>query len=373
MDRVKKYINYENLKHNLESIDSYLDGYCQIIGVVKGDAYGHGAVSIARYLQDNLNLGYLAVATLGEALELRKNEIRTEILILGHTSPEYYCEILKYNLTQTVISEEHARTIIEFASEQSQLIKVQIAIDTGMHRIGLSPDSIDLLISLYQNPNIKVTGIFSHLCDSDVENQESQDFSREQISKFEILLEKLKKRGIKELGIRHMAASYGAINYPMAHFDAVRIGILMYGVTSSYSNYFRKKIDLKPVMSIKTKIVSIRTIDKGDTVGYGRMFKAERKTVVATVPVGFADGFPRSLSNGKMRAILNDEYISAIGRICMDQMMFDVTDVPSAKVGDEIILLGDNLHGKAILAEELAMNSDTTTNEFLSRLGRRFE
>ena len=233
------------------------------------------------------------------------------------------------------------------------------------------PEDLDSIQHFYASDFLRVTGIYSHLCVADTEEPEHVAFSREQAETFRGVVDALKARGV-ELGTIHLLSSYAAINYPEYAYDYARLGILMFGVKSDPSDYLREDLQPVPVMTLKSHITSVREIGPGETVSYGRIFRAERPTKVASVAIGYADGIPRCLSGGKLRAIVHGRYVQGIGRICMDQLMLDVTGIDGVQVGDEAVFIGRS--GDCVIyAEELARNSGSITNELFSRLGARLE
>ncbi len=369
MNRAWIELDKDALFYNIQQYQALLPEDSKIMAVVKANAYGHGSVQIARWLEA-IGIDHFAVATVDEAVELRRGGITQPILILGYTDPSCFETLVKYDLTQTATCEEHARMLEYFGAESGTPIKVHIAVDTGMHRIGFAPDNIAGIKYYYRSKSMNVTGIYSHLCVADTDEEQHVKFSYGQIEKFNALIDALQKDGL-DLGVIHLLASYAAVNYPAYTRDYARLGILMMGVRSEPGDFLRSPLPLKPVMTLKAHITSVREIGPGETVSYGRTFTAKRQTKLASVAIGYADGIPRCLS-GKLRAIVHGQYAQGVGRICMDQLMLDVTGIGGVHVGDEAIFIGMD-HDKAIYAEELAQNAGTITNEFLSRLGARLE
>ena len=370
MDRAWIELDKEALKHNVESYAKHLPEGCKVMGVVKANAYGHGAVPVALCLQE-MGVDHFATAALSEAVEIRKAGITQDILVLGYTNPSRFNVLAEYDITQTITCPEYGSLIKTYCDENSKSIKAHIAVDSGMHRIGFLPEQIDEIKALYAAENLNVTGIFSHLCVGDSDAEESVEFSKKQARVFDEVVKALRESGI-QLGTVHLQSSYPAINYPEQNYDYARLGVLMFGTLSSDADYLKDDLGLKPVMSIKAHITSVRWIEPGETVSYGRIFTAEKPTKVASVALGYADGIPRALSGGKLRGILKGQYVYNIGRICMDQLMYDVTDIEDVKIGDTVILVGSE-NGLTIRAEELADKTSTITNEFISRLGSRLE
>lgn len=370
MNRAWIELDKNALTHNIRRYQSLLPAGCQIMGVVKADAYGHGANIVASHLS-TLGVRHFATATLDEAVCLRKAGIPGEILILGYSDPESFPLLAAYDLTQTATCPAHGAELEKFGQERGVRLKVHIAVDTGMHRIGFLPEDLDEIRRLYASEALHVTGIYSHLCVADTEEAEQVVFSRGQADKFRQTVDALRSCGVAP-GTVHLLSSYAAINYPEYAYDYARLGILMFGVKSDPADYLREDLQPMPVMTLKARITSVREIGPGETVSYGRIFRAERPTKVASVAIGYADGIPRCLSGGKLRAIVHGQYAQGIGRICMDQLMLDVTGIGGVQVGDEAVFIGRS-GDRVIYAEELAQNSGSITNELFSRLGARLE
>ena len=370
MNRAWIELDEAALEHNIRRYRSLLPPGCEIMGVVKADAYGHGARAVAPSLE-KWGVSHFATATLDEAVRLREYGVRGDILILGYSHPDSFPLLAENNLTQTATCPGHAAALERYGREHGAPLKVHIAVDTGMHRIGFLPEDLDEIQRLYESPHLNVTGIYSHLCVADTEDEEDVAFSRGQAESFRHVVEELQGRGL-ELGKIHLLSSYAAVNYPEYAYDYARLGILMFGVKSSPADYLRRDLDPRPVMTLKAHITSVREIGPGESVSYGRIFRAEKPTKIASVAIGYADGIPRCLSGGKLRAIVRGQYVHGAGRICMDQLMLDVTGVGGVEAGDEAVFIGRD--GEAVIhAEELAVNSGSITNELFSRLGARLE
>ncbi len=370
MNRAWIELDEAALEHNIRRYQRLLPAGCEIMGVVKADAYGHGAKAVARSLE-KWGIRHFATATLDEAVKLREYGVKGEILILGYTDPGSFHLLWKWDLTQTATCPAHAGALEQYGRLHGTPLKVHIAVDTGMHRIGFLPEDLGEIQRLYQSSGLDVTGIYSHLCVADTEEEEDVSFSRRQAEIFRRVVEDLQNRGL-ELGKIHLLSSYAAVNYPEYAYDYARLGILMFGVKSSPGDYLRRDLDPRPVMTLKAHITSVREIGPGESVSYGRVFRAEKPTKIASVAIGYADGIPRCLSGGKLRAIVRGQYVHGAGRICMDQLMLDVTGVENVQTGDEAVFIGRE-GGAVIYAEELAENSGSITNELFSRLGARLE
>lgn len=342
-------IDQDALYHNVDVLRQSSHG--ELMAVVKANAYGHGDLRIVRMLQKHGVLLF-AVASLEEAIHLRRHGIFSDILILGYTPPEYARIVARYRLIQTVVDEEHAKLL----NEAGRRIRVHIKVDTGMHRLGVSPDAmIRRWWEAY--PHLRVEGTYSHLCVCDSLNADDMEFTREQIRRFFAL---------PLPGSIHLQASYGILNYPDLCCDMVRAGIALYGVRSS-NDGIRMDIELKPVLSLHARVASVRTVPAGDTVGYGRAYLAKEERRVAAVTIGYGDGIPRQYDGD---VLLHGRRARILGRVCMDQLMIDVTDIPQATAGDTVTLIGTQ-GTERIMAEEVAGRCGTITNELLCRLGSR--
>lgn len=358
-------ISIENLQHNVKEIQSVLHPQTKFMAVVKANGYGSGDLRIAGHL-NKMGIDSFAVATLEEGIHLRKNGIRGMILVLGYTDPERIRDIERYRLTQTVTDYEYGKQL----DACKRHIPVHIKLDTGMHRLGESYKDLGHLVKMYQMKYLRVEGIYTHLCVADSMEPENVEYTRQQIRHYYDAIDYLKQKGI-EPGKTHIQSSYGVLNYPELTCDYARIGIAMYGVLSKLDDV-KLSVDLRPVLTVKSKIASIKCIKAGETVGYGRAYVAEQDKRIAVVTIGYADGIPRELSCGKGKVLVHGIETEIVGKICMDQMMIDVTGISKVKVGDVVTVIGEDME-ECIPAETVAMESETITNELLSRLGDRLE
>lgn len=363
-DRSYIEISFKNLEHNVKVLNEAISPNCELMAVLKAQAYGHGMYGIATYI-NKIGVKAFAVATIDEGIKLRKYGIKGEILILGYTSPTRAKELCAYDLTQTLIDYNYSLLL----NKQNYNIKAHIKIDTGMHRLGFDVEDIDKILEVFTMKNINVCGIYSHLCVADSLEEEDVRFTKMQINCFYKLLDQIKARGIKLPKI-HIQSSYGLLNYPELKCDYVRTGVALYGVLSSPNDKTKLQLDLKPVLSLKSRVVLTRKVKKGESVGYGRTFVADRDRTIALLPIGYADGYPRNLSDGKSFVLVNGYKAPIVGRICMDQMAVDVTDIPDVKVGMEVTLIGSD-GNKEITAPMVADNASSITNELLSCMGQR--
>lgn len=332
---------------------------------VKADAYGHGALLVSKVLQE-LGIKNFCVASVGEGIELRKAGIKGGILILGYTHPELFPELSKYSLTQTVIDYDYARKLNHFG----KTLDVHIGVDTGMHRLGERCTNFDKILEIWNMENLHISGVFSHLCVADGSSKEEQLYTEDQIQDFQHLIQSLRHAGVPHFQT-HLQSSYGVLNYPELQFDFARVGIALYGVLSSPTDLIRSHILLKPVLSLKARIECIHSLHTGEAIGYGLTFTARHEMKIAVISIGYADGLPRQLS-GKGYALVKGMKAPFIGRVCMDQLFLDVTDIPNITAGEEVVFIGKS-GSSFITADVVASWVDTISNELLSRLGKRLE
>lgn len=365
-DRAYLEIDLSNLKHNVMVLKGAMPQKSELMAVVKAEAYGHGAYEIGTYM-NRIGVKAFAVATIDEGIELRRYGVIGEILILGYTAPARARELRKYNLTQTLIDYEYSVSL----NKQGCDVKAHVKVDTGMHRLGFDKEDAEGIVAAFSMKHMKVTGIYTHLCAADSPDEEDICFTNMQIENFYRLIKRLQEKGITIPKI-HIQSSYGLMNYPEIQCDYVRTGIALYGVLSSLHDNTKLQLDLKPVLSLKSKIILLRKIRKGDTVGYSRAFVADRDSLIAILPIGYADGYPRNLSCKKSYVLINGQKAFVVGKICMDQLAVDVTDIPEVKVGTIATLIGKD--GKEeITATMVADNSESISNELLCRMGRRLK
>ena len=365
-ERVIAEINVGNLKHNLNEVRKCVNSNSKIMVIVKANAYGHGIAQISKYL-DDFGVDCFGVAIMSEAIELRKNGIIKPILILGYFEQSRVKEMLKNDIAQTIFKYEDAEFISDEAKKVGICAKIHIKIDTGMNRIGFKcrDEIIEQIKKIYELPNIIVEGIYTHLANADSKDKKA---TFEQIQIYEKLISKLENIDIN-VENKHVLNSAGVIDLGEKYsMDCVRPGIMIYGVYPS-DKVCRQNVDLKPVMSLKSKVVFIKDVNSGECVSYGGVFVTNRETKVATIPVGYADGYNRKLTN-KGRVLINGEYANIIGRICMDQFMVDITDIEDVNVGDEVVLFGEQKDRK-ITTTEIANICDTINYEILCGISDR--
>lgn len=333
-------ISLENVRHNYRAIRSFLPAECRFLGVVKADAYGHGALPVARLLQDE-GADYLAVSCLDEALELRDGGITMPILILGHTPHEYTRVLIRNNITQTVTCLAKALEYSADAQALGETLKIHIKLDTGMSRLGFLcsggyfDEGVDNVIASCRLPGLMPEGIFTHFAVSDEEGSDCEAYTREQFRLFLSVIEQVEKRGGIRFPIRHCANSGAVANYPDMLLDMVRPGLLLYGYGDSSG-----RMGLKPCMRLVTTVSTIKFYEPGTSVSYGRRFTTTRRTRMGVLAIGYADGLPRLISN-KCRFAAGDGFAPQRGSICMDMCMVDLTELPQVDVGSEVELFGE--------------------------------
>lgn len=344
-------VSLEKIAANYKIYKAQLPATQEIMAVVKADGYGHGAVEVAKTVQ-TLGCENFAVSNIEEAKQLRENGVHGQILILGYTPLSSISELLTYDLTQALLSEGYAEKLSGIG------IKVQFAIDTGMNRIDLdadNPESCEKIIRKYSS-GFELTGLFTHLCVADIQSEE--EFTNGQIAKFKGVVERVRDL---ELPFIHSMNSAGGL-WNNGYGNLVRLGIILYGLKPDYSNELPKGI--KPALEWKSVISMIKTVHPGETIGYGRSYTADREMVVATIPTGYADGYNRRLSN-KGKVLINGIEAPIVGRICMDQMMVDVTGL-DVNFEEEVTLLGNGY-----TADDMAKDIGTIRYEIVCDIGKR--
>ncbi|MCM1308015.1 MAG: serine racemase VanT catalytic subunit [Butyrivibrio sp.] len=359
-------INTDNLKHNVKLLQGAMREGCELMAVVKANAYGHGAAEISACLE-RLGVRAFAVATADEGIALRKYGISGEILVLGCTSPYRAGELRRYKLIQTITDLDYARML----ERQKVPVRAHIKIDTGMHRLGIDAKDVKSVKGVFSMKHIKVCGVYSHLCCSDSLREDDVLFTQKQLECFKGLLDRLRGDGF-DTGKVHIQSSYGLLNYPELEFDYVRAGIALYGVLSDPGDRLKNPLELRPVLSLKSRIVLLKEVKKGESAGYNRAFTAERDSRIAILPIGYGDGIPRSLSCGAGFARIGGEAAPIAGRVCMDSLALDVTDVRDVAVGDIATLISDDAKSP-VNAPRVAARSGSISNELLSRMGARLK
>ena len=362
-------IDLDAIEHNIIQINSLLKNGAQSIGVIKADAYGHGAPVIARTLMPYV--GMFALSEIDEVIQLYEQEIQKDCLILGYTPPQYTEDLLACNAIQTVFSYEYAQQLYEYAQKMKKPLRVHIKLDTGMSRLGFSAQddcsisaTVQQIAQMYRDFSdyLIFDGIFTHFACSD---QPENAFTGEQFDHFCKVTEQLAAQNVS-FRARHVCNSAGIINHPQMHLDMVRPGIILYGLKPDPQT---KDIGLRPALTLKTVVSQVHQIAPGTTVSYGRTFTAKKKMTIATLPVGYADGYSRLLSNAG-QVLIRGQRANIIGRICMDQCMIDVSKLPSVQRGEPVTLIGTD-GTEQITADEIADKMHTINYEVPCLIGKR--
>lgn len=364
--RVYAGIDLDAVCHNVSLIQEKIGSNVRMMAVIKANGYGHGAVQLARALNRRNGVYAFAVATVQEAAELRKNGIENPVLVLGYSFPETYDDIVRYDISQTVFDLESAAALSHAAARTGKNVKVHVKIDTGMGRIGAAPDrdGLRLIQDIQRLPNITVEGIFTHFACADEADKTSANHQKE---KFFHFLNIIKEEGI-QIPIRHDCNSASIMEFDDRYLDMVRAGIIIYGLYPSHE-VDRNTMRLRPAMSLHSHISFVKTLPPGCGISYGSTYITPTEKTIATVPVGYGDGYPRQLGN-RARVLVRGAYAPIVGRVCMDQFMIDVTDIPGVTQGDEVVLVG-TMDGKRITVEELADSVGSFNYEFVCGINRR--
>ncbi len=359
-------INLDNLIYNFQYVKNSVPQGTKVCCVVKANAYGHHAPRVAKHLEE-AGADCFAVSNIEEAIQLRNAKINAPILILGYTPTDCVSSLAKYDISQCVYSYEYARELSNSARANGCTLKIHIKVDTGMGRIGFQYNE-DLsvcsqIFDVCQMPNLLPEGIFTHFAVSDM-GQSGEDFTKRQYDKFIHIVNTMADIGIK-FELCHCSNSAAAVDYPDFALNMVRAGVVLYGLLPS--SYMAHAPSLKPVMSLKTVVSHVKTVNKGDTISYGCDFVADKEMKIATVPMGYADGFLRANAKNDIPMIINGKKAFIVGRICMDQLMLDVSDIPDVRMGDEVTVFGDG----ACSVDEYASANGTINYEIICTVGRR--
>lgn len=356
-DQTFAEINIANLLYNIRQLKKLLPRHVMFMAVVKADAYGHGAVAVSKAIEKEVD--YLSVAKISEALELKAAGIKMPILILSETSPQNAKSVVENGFVQTVYTARFARALSAAAASLSKKARIHIKVDTGMGRIGAQPGEVAALLrEISKLPNLKIEGVFTHLA-----RAEGKDgFSDRQINIFRKAVSDIDTHGL----ILHCANSAGVLNHKESHFNMVRVGIAMYGLYPPGGS--RNIVYLKPALEFKTKVVYLKKVPAGTPLSYGSTYRTKKATVIATLPVGYADGLPRALSNKGSVLIAGKRY-PIVGRICMDLTLVDIGNT-NVKIGDEVVLIGKQGR-QEISVDEIAAQADTINYEIVCGIGKR--
>lgn len=365
-NRVCATVDLDAVSHNMEQMRERLGGKASLIAVVKADGYGHGAIPIAKMFEEYPYVWGYAVACLDEAVQLREHGLKKPVLVLGCVFPDQYEEMVRLDIRPTVYTEEMAGQISEEAVRQGKKVRLHIKADTGMARLGfpVNGESADAIRRISALPNVELEGMFTHFAKAD---ETDKTYTLMQHERFLEMIKLTKERGVT-ITYYDCDNSAGIIDFPDMKHDLARAGIAMYGMYPS-GDVDKSAVDLRPALTLTSHVSFVKEIEPGTAVSYGGTFVAEKKMRVATIPVGYGDGYPRSLSN-KGDVLIRGRRAKIIGRICMDQFMVDVTDIPDTGFMDTVTLIGRD-GDECITVEELAALSGRFHYEFVCCLGRR--
>ena len=364
--RVYAKIDLDAIAYNMEQMKQNIRPETKVMAVIKADGYGHGAVQIAEMMQRWNYIWGFAVATLDEAVVLRTEGIQKPILVLGCVFPDQYMEMLKHEIRMNIYTEEMAESISRMAAREGKTAYMHIKLDTGMSRLGfgINEQSAETIKRISKMPNVNMEGIFTHFTKAD---EKDKSFTKKQIQEFVWMTERLKEKNVR-FTYEHCSNSAGIIDVPEANFDIVRAGISTYGLYPS-EEVDKTNVKLKPALALKSHVAFVKEIERGTPVSYGGTFVAKEKMKIATIPVGYADGYPRSLSN-KGYVLIRGKKAPILGRVCMDQFMVDVTQIEGVSFGDKVTMIGKD--GNEILpVEVLSELSGRFNYEFVCDLGKR--
>ncbi|WP_428025948.1 alanine racemase [Arcobacter sp.] len=357
-------INLDNLAHNMRETRRITNKNSKITAVIKADGYGHGAVAIGKTLLDN-GADRFAVATLSEAIQLRASFTNVEILVLGYTPEHLAKEIIENNIIQTIYTTKQADEFSKIATSLNENMKIHIKLDTGMNRLGMSfsEETIESILNISKLNGLIIEGIFTHFA---VADEIDKQYTRQQVEKFTHIINNLETKGL-HIPIKHVSNSAAIIDLPEFNFDMVRAGIMLYGLYPS-KNVNHDIVDLKEVMCLKAKISQVKDLEANCGVSYGLKYKSDKKSKIATLPIGYADGYTRMLS-GKAKVLVNKTKVPVIGTICMDQCIIDVTNL-DVNMGDEVILYGGNMNN-GVSIDEVANLLNTINYEIVCMVDKR--
>lgn len=364
-ERVCANINLDALENNVKEIRRVIKDDTKLMCVIKADGYGHGARKMAMEL-DKMGADWFAVATADEGVELRNSGVEKPILILGFTYPDQYDDLIKYNITPTVITYDNAKELSDYAAKKNAVLDIHVKLDTGMSRIGImiNDQTVDVLIKMSQLGNVRIQGIFTHFACAD---ERDKSITHRQIEKYNRVIGELEARGL-HVPIKHASNSAGIMQFPEANMNMVRAGIILYGLYPS-EDVDKSILDLQPVMELKSHVAYMKEIGAGQGISYGLTYVTKRRSKIATITVGYGDGYPRQLSN-RGRVLIKGQSAPIVGRICMDQFMVDITDLENIEEGDEVTLVGRD-GNEFISVEEVADMVGSFNYEFICVIGRR--
>ena len=362
-------IDLDALAYNVANIKGTLNPSTKLMGVVKADAYGHGARTVGKELLA-LGADWLGVSNINEALSLRRSGIRAPILIFGVTPPEYAGRLAEEQITQTVFSPEYGAALEQAAAGQGVTVEIHVKIDTGMGRIGFDgfrpEEACREICRILQKKHLRATGVFTHFSCSDELTPSAREYTRRQYELFLEVCRQVEREGFS-LGLRHCCNSGGILAHREMQLDMVRAGLILYGLYPTPET--RELMPLSPVMSLRAAVSMVKSVREGRMISYGRTFETPAPMEIATVPIGYADGYHRSLSN-KGRMLLHGQYAPVVGRVCMDQLMLDVTGIPGVSADSTVTIVGIDGE-KRISMEEFAESAGTINYEMICLVGRR--
>ena len=358
-------INKEKAIHNFNEVRRAVGVNRKICAVVKADSYGMGSIALSKmYLEHGVDM--FAVAVIGEALELRQEIKEKDILVLGYTNEEYFDEAINNNITLTIYNYEHAAALNQVAKNLNKVVNVHIKVETGMNRLGFLPteENADIVLEISKMDNIKIQGAYSHFARAD---EKDKTAAHKQAKRYTDFIDMLSKRNVT-IPIRHIANSAAIIDLPEYYFDMVRPGIILSGYYPSDEVNMNEYI-FKPCVTLKARVANVKTIEAGEGIGYGHLYNTTGKTVVGTIPLGYADGYSRLFSNNGY-IVVKGVKCPILGKVCMDQFMVNLTDVKNPKIGDEAIIYGDGTDG-AMTFDDAANTRKTISYEVLTNLSKR--
>lgn len=359
-------LDLDALADNVAVLRRQLPRGCRLMPALKANAYGHGALPVAKAL-NRMGVDAFCVATAEEGAQLRRGGVKGQLLVLGYTDPADFPLLRRYRLSQTVVDLPYGQLLARWGKP----VSVHIKVDTGMHRLGLSPRDLGALLETMGQRSLRIDGLYTHLCADDSDSPAAQEMTQRQITLFQNVQAMLEIAG-RPLPPVHILSSYGLFRHPWVGGDYARVGIALYGMLSRREDSRFLPEPLRPVLSLKARVASLRRLEPGDTAGYGPSFTAYRPTLAAALAIGYADGLDRRLSCGAGEVLIGGCRCPILGRVCMDQVLVDVTDAPVPTQGDEAVLIGRSGE-EEITALDMAERCGTIANEILSRLGPRLE
>lgn len=362
--RVKAKIDLDAIYHNIQNTREIIHKDTKLMIVIKADAYGHGAIPIA--LAADVLVDEYGVAIIEEGIELRRAGIHKPILVLGYTPKENYIDLIEYDIIQTIYEYRDAEELSKISLAKGKKAKIHLKLDTGMHRIGFlhNTKSIADIVRVNGLEGIEITGAYTHFAQSDCADK---TMAKQQLEDFICFTKEIEEAGVS-IPMKHASNSAAIIDMPEGNLDMIRSGLSTYGLYPS-EEVEQSRLLLAPALELISHVIFVKELEAGCSIGYGSTYITERRTKVATIPIGYGDGYPRNLSN-KGRVIIKEQYAPIIGRVCMDQFMVDVTDIPEVEAGDKVTLVGADGQTR-IAVEELAELAGTFNYEFVCDLGKR--